>query len=308
MPTYHLFVWVCSFAFAIPTLLDSQVAGYWFVSSDVDNIGLCWINSRKGLNVTKSIYIWFMFIIPLGFVYAFSCIALVVAYRRLKHGISNTIIHRMKALVINSINVSVYIIYWMTLLIPLVISFFLNDNMPAGWAFKIILFMMASKGVSAVFVWILTQDVQFGKNSDRVKDDEGVDLNGALRQELLYFATSGIRMCASKGCDLRPEQKKLCIQLEHRPQRSDVELSPWFFIFLILGREEERNKIAKLATAAQRKTIPIPLSPIEEETMRSEALSISEDISFLGSGSLCYDGPPSMVGVESDLRLSQRCV
>lgn len=195
-----------------------------------------------------------------------------VAYRRLRHGISSTIIHRMKALVINGINVLVYMAYWGLLLFLLSLAFLLASPSSEKWAERVLLFLISAKGASAVVVWILTTEVQF--EPQRGNEDERVDLNGALRQELLYFATTGIRTCASKSLTLKRDQRQLVLYLQHKEERSGVELSPWFFLFLIFGREKEKAKIAALASAAHEIT---RLSPIEMEIRDNSIISNADD-------------------------------
>lgn len=266
MGTYHAFVWGVSLIFAIPTAIDSNIYGYWFIANSIDNTAICWLRAHKG-SVSTNIYL--MFYIPLVLVYIFAVLALVIAYRRLRRGISNTIIHRMKALVVNSINVMIYLLYWLVLGVCLGLAYGVPNKIGQRWMQQIILYLISAKGVSAVIVWILTVDVHFEKNADA--DDAGVDLNGALRQELLYFATTGIRSCA--GASVAVNQKRHVVHLRHKMEKSSMELSPWFFVFLILGRDQERSTIAKLARAARRKKSVRGLS-ILEEAVRAEGNSI----------------------------------
>jgi hypothetical protein len=271
---YHLAVWSISFAFALPTGLDSEIYGFWYVDDKVDKTAICWITQQK--HSTKP-YVYILFYIPLVLVYIVAIISVVVAYRRLRHGISSTIIHRMKALVINGINVLVYLAYWGVLLFLLALAFLLEPHTSEKWSERVLLFLISAKGVSAVVVWILTVEVQFEpsrSDGTELKDEGGVDLNGALRQELLYFATSGIRTCVSKSSTLKRDQKQLVLFLQHREEKSGVELSPSFFLYLVFGREHEKRKIIALASAAHEVT---RLSPMEMEIRDNSIVSNTDD-------------------------------
>jgi hypothetical protein len=285
---YHVAVWTISLIFALPTGLDSRIYGFWYVDSKADSTAICWITQQKG---SSQPYVYILFYIPLILVYTVASIAVVVAYRRLRHGISSTIIHRMKALVTNGINVLVYMAYWGLLLFLLVLAFLLDNSTSERWSERILLFLISAKGASAIVVWILTVDVQFEpQRSDylQLKEEGGVDLNGALRQELLYFATTGIRTCASNSLTLNRDQKQLVLYLQHREEKSSVELSPLFFLYLVFGREQEKRRIAALASAAHEIT---RLTPLEIE-VRDNSI-IADEINHRAS---------------NDIRMSQRLV
>jgi hypothetical protein len=150
----------------------------------------------------NTFWIYFMFYIPLAVVYAVAIGSLVLGYRQLRHGISSTLIHRMKALVTNAINVIVSVCYWTLLGMFLLLSFTLEKR-TADFFFSLTLFVIAAKGVTALIVRILTRKVSFVDDSKgnarpslssvetKANAVEQLDLNQALRQELLYFATTG---------------------------------------------------------------------------------------------------------------------
>jgi hypothetical protein len=254
MPTYHVVVWTISSVFALPTGFLNNINGFWFIANNVDNTAICWIGAHRG-SLSPNVYL--LFYIPLILVYIVASISLVVAYRKLRHGISSTIIHRMKALVTNGINVIVYMVYWGLLAALLLLAYVINNDNGERWVLRILLFMMSAKGATASVVWVLTVDVHFSKpdpsGANVDGDDAGVDLNGALRQELLYFATTGIRTSACKSGDLIPMQPKSKLRLKRTQEKSSVDVSGFFFINLILGREQEKRKIAGMAAAARKK-------------------------------------------------------
>jgi hypothetical protein len=260
---YHVFVWTISLAFAVPTWVFESVHGYWYIANGVDNTAICWIKAHKN---HISTYIYVMFYIPLLLVYLFAVNSVFVAYQRLRNGISNTLIHRMRALVVNALTVSLYLLYWFVAGITLLSAYSANSSEAARFNERLLLYMIASKGVSCYFVWILTQDVSFNFKSggSRNQDDkelletEGVDLGSALRSELLYFATSGIRNTARRSSSLKLDatnpSRQHILQLQHPAQQTtDQMLSLSFFFFLMMGRETERREIARMAIASRKK-------------------------------------------------------
>lgn len=246
---YHVTVWSIALAFAFASGYVPKIYGFWFIDTRVDDTAICWIrlhkiNNPQANDITPFPFI--MFYIPISCIYFFSLCVLVTAYQRLRHGISQTILHRMRALVSNAINVSLYMAYWLVLGISYGLAFKLADPYYAGWMFKLLLFMISSKGVSGVFVWIFTVDVQFGKGEGYV--EERVDLNSALRQEVLHSATAGIRHCAAHGPNTQENESQIVINLTHpKEKQGGVELSAGFFLCLILGRKQERDRIRVLA-------------------------------------------------------------
>ena len=244
---YHIIVWGTSALFALVNGLCAQVYGFWSVNGSADNTAICWIHLTK--SPTLTVYPWLMFYIPLFFVFSFAVGVLVVAYRRLRKGISQTMMHRLKALVSNSINVAVYMIYWFVVFIFYILAFELPNSNRAEWCLKILLYLIASKGVFAAVVWILCINVKQKVDLSVTASGDGqrLDLNGALRQEVLHFATRGIRHCAGNGKHLAHNQTIQVVRLSHREDTAAVSnvLSPWFFICFIIGREKEREWLAE---------------------------------------------------------------
>ena len=85
------------------------VYGFWNISREFDSTVFCW------LAVDNSTYVpWFLLYIPVGFVYAFSIYTMLVSYNKLREGISSTFRHRIKALVVNSANILIFVLYWVS--------------------------------------------------------------------------------------------------------------------------------------------------------------------------------------------------
>lgn len=244
MPKYHLCAWLTALAFALPTGLVSHVPGYWGVSPEVSDIGICWIQLKYEAEPKITGNSFLLLYIPILVTYLFALATLVVAFERLRQGISQTIMHRMKAFVLNSVNVIVYLVYWLIVLIVYAAMFDgcnASDDSVINQKrnlLNLLLFLIASKGFWSIIVWILTVDVSFGATGDKAEEtnaENRLDLNSALRQEVLTFATKGIRHCAGSGSKLLPDQPMQVARLVHVTQKQDLVLSSWFAFFLILG-------------------------------------------------------------------------
>lgn len=244
MPSYHICAWTTAFAFAFPTGISSNIHGYWGVSQQVDNIGICWIKVQYSAAVTQ-VYSFIMLYIPVLVTYVFALVTLVVAFERLRQGIPQTILHRMKAFVLNSINAITYLVYW--LITGVIYSAMFGSCAPgditvnyiaAHNMLHLLIFLIASKGLWSIIVWILTVDVSFGPTGDKGEENDAedrLDLNSALRQEVLTFATKGIRHCASRSASIPHDQKAAVVTLTHVSAKTDMPKSGWFAFFLILG-------------------------------------------------------------------------
>jgi hypothetical protein len=123
---------------------------------------------------------------------------------------------------------------------------------------------MASKGCSALLVWILTgNNSQLGlttasKKTDGNEDNiaETVDANKALREEVLNFATAGIRSSARAGAKATPDRK----MITRRPQQHESAdsgafenlINPMFFVRFVLGYTDELTALEELVGNKQR--------------------------------------------------------
>ena len=89
--------------------LSQNLHGFWYVTTEVDNNVFCWVkNYRTTGNINYRP--WVMFYIPLMIVYIYAIIALHTAFKKLQIGISKTFQHRIKVLILNSINITVYVL------------------------------------------------------------------------------------------------------------------------------------------------------------------------------------------------------
>lgn len=184
---------------------------------------------------------------------------------RLRKGVTRSFLPRMRLLLMNAVNLIVHMLYWAVFVLFYSWTFWTrsqfkaDENMPTN---NIIHFVMGSKGFSALLVWILTADnTQLGFAAQNKKTDgdevaETIDANKALREEVLSFATAGIRSSARAGAKVTPDRK----MITRRPQQHDSSdandfkslINPMFFLRFILGYTDELTALEELVANKQR--------------------------------------------------------
>ena len=218
---YHGFCWSMACVFTIAIVQIPGMAGFWFVgqggnddvlpgqsgNGQVDDVAICWIqqNDSGGLNYKTFLFLY----MPLFFVYCYAVRVIWGAYGNLKKGISKTFQHRVKVLVLNSINIGIYVLYWFVLFLFYFWAYFFASSNPgvSRGFWKLLWFFLSSKGFADLLVFIFISD-------DEVKHEDestAVDFNAALRQEVLHYATTGIRECANKATDQKSKNKLVLI-------------------------------------------------------------------------------------------------
>ena len=268
MRYYHVFVWTVALCFMLPTLTNTNVFGYWTITSsggtNVENSAFCWIQIgalSRGMDL-KAIP-WAMFYTPLIITYGVSVYVVITAYNRLKSGISKTFQHRVRVLLTNSINIGVCLLYWLFLIVFYVSTFLLvsggtNNFTHARITLMILQYMIPAKGVSTIIVWILVTNLNLSeaqsKSSEQLEgaaaaDDGGdtaaLDLNSALRQEVLFYATAGIRSCTKSSIKLKEDPHKIVVRLNHGIEQSkSTPFTPLFFMRLVMGMPEQVNELS----------------------------------------------------------------
>lgn len=155
--------------------------GFWYVDGNEDVGAVCWINTGS-----VSSPIWGMFIVPVLIIYFICVLSLYMAYVRLKLGVTKTFLPRMRLLITNTTNVFILIFYWLVIGV-FYMTAFVTQN---GGLNRIVMFLLASKGISALFVYFIVVDMNVKLTKE---NQENVEANIALREEVLNFATAGIR-------------------------------------------------------------------------------------------------------------------
>lgn len=281
---YHYFVWSVSFFFATLLVSVKGAAGTWQITSgSSDNTSnICWLNMNR--SEVKDWIPWIFFYLPIIFVYSFSAYVLVYSYSRLKNGISKTLLHRLRILIMNTITVTVSISYWIILGSLYVASFF-NDMNPTDikWLFRIILFMMSAKGYSSFIVWLLFLNLTLGNNSSNSEDIESFDLNVALRQEVMLYATRGVRIStrltqklhADNSGTLISKPKLLFVMdststtTEDVPDDSKNLFTFWYFLLLIFGKEEQKQVLQSISLVSSKSVRQLKRSSTNVSTRAS---------------------------------------
>jgi hypothetical protein len=130
------------------------------------------------------------------------------AYKRLKMGITRTFLPRIRLLIINTSNVAIFMVYWFTICILYLLAFaFHNIGLNRS-----LMFLLAGKGFSALLVYIIVADIDSKVSKEK---QENVEANIALREEVLNFATAGIRSSTREAHKAKSERLKI----SRRPKR-----------------------------------------------------------------------------------------
>lgn len=322
MKYYHMFVWTTATIFALPVGVDHRIGGYWYVSGKfgvVDTQVFCWLQMQD-IGDRLSWIPWIFFYVPLMVIYALSACVLYFAYGRLKKGVSNTFVHRLRVLVINSINLSSCFLYWF-ILVTVYASVYVaaNTDITVSRAMlKILQYLIPAKGISGITVWVLVMSLDIEGLGGEGFDDEDnmIDLNSALRQEVLLYSQGGIQVCAMHMAEKHhladfQSREKLTTYLSHglhSPQGHDDTFTPWFFLRLIFGFQDQIDKVASLMTkkdinmtsALQKKRHSLTENPYVNSPRGFDGMSSELDGDYGTALS------PSLSRRESSDRISQR--
>jgi hypothetical protein len=246
--------------------LRSDVHGFWFQAEKYNHTVFCWI--KGGLN---NFLFFLLFYIPIAFAYLFSIGVFWTAYEKLREGIASTFNHRLKALIVNSANILVFTSYWSILLLIYVIMSF-NERDTGVYFYRLVMFGLSAKGVADLFVWIVIADshtfVIFSKIHAREKKILSLDLNKALRHEVLQYSTAGLRECASRGHMAEENHSKIIIRLEQKESPnpdSRTALDFYQFIGMIFnfGESDRGEKLEKYQARAEEDRIAQRASLVE---------------------------------------------
>jgi hypothetical protein len=193
------------------------------------------------------------FFVPLNVVYGINLLALFIAYSRLRKGLNRSFLPRLKILVSSAVHVFVLMLFWFFFLMTYAWAFYNRANRTYnGGMFAMVNCIIASKGVSCFVTWILTTHDQNMKNF--VGEEGKVEDNIALREEVLNFATAGIRSTARAGPTVTPDK----VVLVRRPQMSSADsqsnnvVTPYFFLKFMLGESHEFATIENIISNKRR--------------------------------------------------------
>jgi hypothetical protein len=288
---YHVFVWSVALMFAFLPLISKhkdRIYGFWFVNPDESDSAVCWIKVDAN---SLSLPIWVLFFIPLLVIYSVCSVSLVLAYARLRRGISRTFLPRMKLLVTNTANVIVLILYWFVLVLFYSWAFFTRYYGYNHYLSNILMFIFASKGFSSLIVWIFVTDIRSPAASALKDTTSGggeeeldvVDANKALREEVLNFATAGIRSAARGGDKVTKDRREITrLPLPQAASNSSSKsrkqlITPYFFIRFILGQQEEVQAVQTMV-GNKRRSVNVGFPRQDVEAASSAVLSNEDDV------------------------------
>ena len=227
LPMYHLYVWTSSIASGVAIVAGGQ-AGYR------DGLQICWTkvsNGSGGVNYLN----WITFYIPTFLYYSCSIIVTIYAVRRLRSGLEETFSVRLKVLQNGVRYVVGFASYW-TLAFIIYLLVWINerdgqanpdDHLPLYATFAM---TIAVRALVDVPIWVYNQDVievyrawwNKNKTSTETKKKENVDINSALRKEVLMFTTLGI----SNSIDNVAKMNALPLEQDPSSQYFPINLDP----------------------------------------------------------------------------------
>ncbi|GMF09692.1 unnamed protein product [Phytophthora lilii] len=232
MKFYHLWVWLGGITMGVITYSVQGAGGFFTVDgqsmtyeSDTDTvIGFCLASSRiccdsgetcpdsvtkcsstsSFLNAQKWPWILiYSFVLLVLFV---SVCVLTLAWHRLYlRGVPKTYNIRLRVLNYISFFTGAYVFYWLLLLLLYMCAYFLstksdtsNSKAVAQVLRQLVIFLISSKGYLDYVIWFAVNNIERkGGNGRDESADVDVDLspqvNTALRSEILYYTTSGIK-------------------------------------------------------------------------------------------------------------------
>jgi len=260
---YHAWAWIFGLTMALILGISDDLHGFWYVTPEIDNNTFCWIKSHRSTSINFRPFV--MFYIPLVTVYFYAMSTLVVAFSRLQNGISKTFQHRVKVLILNSINITVYILYWSVLLL---IYALVNDvsvnSISEKYLYRLLMFTVSGKGFADLFVYILIVDTS-NIMAELVKGEggRGLDLNQALRMEVLYYATTGIRKSAQRGPTVKADQKRFAFTMAQKAgEKAANHFTVWNFILIMFGYKEYVAKLLDNSAATSDANADVSSNPL----------------------------------------------
>ena len=181
---------------------------------------------------------------------------------------------------LNSINIAVYVLYWtFVLFLYGMVNELSTQSSAENTFYKLLLFSVSSKGFADLFVWILIVDTNKVMAEVTGASEESLDLNQALRMEVLYYATTGIRKCAQRGSSLKVEQQKTVISMAQKEtEKGNTSFTGYIFLLIMLGFKQQVSQLM-VSTSARRKNDAQPhshlVNPADRDSERVTDLTIT---------------------------------
>eukprot|EP01031_Cornospumella_fuschlensis_P040483 gene40483-49341_t len=258
---YHGVIWsIATIVCLVPFTLgpEHRVYGFWFVNHNISDSNICWLktgDNKLGFSV------WAMFLVPLAIVYLGCLASLFIAYVRVRKGLNRTFLPKMKLLVTNTMNVLVLALFWGIFLFLYALTFLTRNDDPPNYNLNSLLyFTLASKGFSSFFVWVFVNDynlTNFGQQ------DETVDANVALRQEVLTFATAGIRSAARGAANASADRAEIVRRPEHARMEDTNLIGMYFYFKFLMGYSEEVRSVEKMISGKRKSLSEVPTLSVD---------------------------------------------
>jgi hypothetical protein len=195
---------------------DRDINGAWYITENVNGDnggGICWIETHVlgGPHVVIDFKPWAMYLLPMMIIYVVPLRSLLSAYRKVRMGLSKTFEHRGRMFLSSAINVVVYYMYLLVIFVLYMSSTWFAFPAPyvARAAFKLLVFCLAARGYVNMIVFYLVDANQLEHEADQ----KTIDVNTALKEELLYFATIGITECTRRSANCRSNRVKFMLSL-----------------------------------------------------------------------------------------------
>ena len=159
---------------------------------------------NNDIHLTLCILDRVMFYVPLIVIYLYGVYVTVSAYSMLSHGIQVTFLHRARVLFFSQLLLVIYICYWVFLLSLYIGIFISKDESLWHW----MMFFIPARGILGVFILFCTKFTKIfsedhsesGKSTSAAALSfsaiESVDINSALQNEIVAYATVGIKESA----------------------------------------------------------------------------------------------------------------
>ena len=229
--------------------------------------GFCWVNAIFSENVNNlSVYPWLFLYCPIIVILVFSLYSLHIAYFRFQQGVTMSLLHRLNILVLNYVNIFWYFLYWLVLFFVLVCAstskIYFGDkphdknNLGGNTVLMSLLFyMISSKGSIGVIIWIIVGDLERSLKSD---EDDTLDINGAIRGEILSYIVNGIRT----ACEVVNNDTVIRLVLTSTLDISNVfKDEKYFLLSIVLGHD-------KLIRTIKRQVRTAPTNDIVTESYK----------------------------------------
>jgi hypothetical protein len=291
---YHLFTWgVALFITIFPYISDTvgTVYGFWFISESDTNSSypVCWIKIQAATYLGWPIFV--LFFMPLAIVYLFCLMTVVLAYVRLRKGLTQSFLPRVKLLVTSISNIVVLMLFWGVAMLIYGMTYQLrNDHQASDRTFNILMFMIASKAFSSLVVAI--NQVEYHKKDETLSGIEGEDANAALREEVLSFATAGIKNTAiteaARGTSVFTRQPRL-----NSYRKTNTLVTPWFFFRLLFDHDGEGLRAVKDMLENNKRTIQSAEAGMVAEEETRSLLNGQSDLSSRISQRSTHTSNPS---------------